>query len=76
MLNGDAGRDYMLGDDGTLTRERRNVDRRSSPAAPFVGNDTMNGGTGDDFMWGQGGTDTMNGNADDDEMRGGPASTR
>ena len=36
----------------------------------------MNGGAGDDFMWGQGGVDTMNGNANDDEMRGGPATTR
>ncbi len=42
-------------------------------AGSFVGNDTMNGGSGDDFMWGQGGTDAMNGDANDDEMRGGLA---
>jgi len=68
-MNGDAGRDYMLGDEGTLTRDGSSV--AVSPTGSFAGNDTMNGGDGDDFMWGQGGLDAMNGDANDDEMRGG-----
>ena len=71
LLNGDAGRDYILGDEGTLTRNGSAV--TVALAGSFAGNDTINGGSGDDFMWGQGGTDAMNGDANDDEMRGGLA---
>jgi Ca2+-binding RTX toxin-like protein len=69
-LRGGSGRDYMLGDDGTLTRDGSN-NVAHVLATTFDENDTMHGGPDDDFMWGQGGVDTMNGNENDDEMRGG-----
>jgi Ca2+-binding RTX toxin-like protein len=69
-LNGGSGRDYMLGDDGTLTRDGSN-NVAVVFLTTFAENDTMNGGPDDDFMWGQAGADTMNGNENDDEMRGG-----
>ncbi|MDQ4041755.1 MAG: hypothetical protein M3141_08395, partial [Actinomycetota bacterium] len=73
VLNGDAGRDYMLGDEGTLTRDHNTNVVTVALTGTFAGNDAMNGGDGDDFMWGQGGLDAMNGDANDDEMRGGAA---
>ena len=72
-MNGNGGRDYMIGDDGSLTRDAGNNVSANVVGGTAGGTDTMKGGPGRDFMWGQGAVDTMNGNTGNDEMHGGPA---
>jgi Ca2+-binding RTX toxin-like protein len=78
-MSGGDGQDVMLGDDGTIAPaspakiqpETSSVLRIATPASlTDGGNDNMDGGAGNDFMYGQGGSDTMHGGSGDDYMEG------
>ncbi|MEO8289743.1 MAG: CARDB domain-containing protein [Gaiellaceae bacterium] len=74
-INGGTGRDYILGDEGTIDRPAGQTNATSvdiGPAGGWPGNDTENGNSGNDVMYGQDGVDTMNGGTNDDDMFGGP----
>jgi Ca2+-binding RTX toxin-like protein len=86
-LNGDAGADYMLGDNGNLVHPldsgkwaRAQADNSFLRTPTLLdrltigGGDTMSGGADNDRMWGEVGNDTMSGNGGDDYMEGNIAS--
>jgi len=84
VVNGDGGADYLAGDnasvvhpltgsgqwktapaDGSFLRTVTLLDRETDG-----GGDAMDGGAGNDRMWGEVGADLMNGGADDDYLEG------
>ncbi|QIK65874.1 calcium-binding protein [Nocardioides sp. HDW12B] len=78
LVNGDAGDDVVLGDNGRVTGsgatasvEEYDVWRASGAEAPeAAGNDRLFGDAGRDRMFGQGLNDAMSGGNDDDAMSG------
>ena len=84
-MDGGAAADVMIGDNGTITRRFVNgaEERYVAPFNSVIrdvtrfddvdrigGNDTMNGGAGDDIIQGQRGDDRIDGGAGDDELYG------
>ncbi|GAP96045.1 DUF4347 domain-containing protein [Leptolyngbya sp. NIES-2104] len=84
-MDGGAAADVMIGDNGTITRRLVNGtwQRYVAPFNSVIrdvtrfddvdrigGNDTMNGGSGDDIIQGQRGNDRIDGGAGDDELYG------
>ena len=70
--NATSGRDFILGDEGTLTVPNGNtaVDPIVSAPVGFVGNDLIIGGGSNDVLHGQAGVDDMRGGTGDDFMKG------
>jgi Ca2+-binding RTX toxin-like protein len=60
-VDGDSGNDTILGD----------FNPNANPDLAALGDDTLNGGLGDDFLWGQNGKDKLNGDRGVDELYGG-----
>ncbi len=83
-INGDAGADYLIGDNGSITHplDAEGNWAISQADGSFLrsallldrltvgGADTMSGGDGNDRMWGGIGNDTMDGGVGDDYMEG------
>lgn len=72
VLRGGPGRDYLLGDEGTIDRPagQSNATLVEHLTNTHVGNDELNGDGGNDVMFGQLGMDLMNGGTGDDDMHG------
>ncbi len=71
LLNGDAGIDYLLGDEGTIARPAGSDNGTITCAGTFVGDDTLNGGADADVLFGCAGADLMHGNNGPDLVYGG-----
>ncbi len=69
-LNGDAGIDYLLGDEGTITRPAGSDNGSITCLGTFAGDDRLNGGNDGDTLLGCAGKDLMHGNAGPDVMHG------
>ena len=66
VLNGLGGKDTLWGD-GCGVKSKSSF----ATAAATAGNDTLNGGDGDDKLYGAGGNDTLNGGKGNDKLFGG-----
>jgi len=70
--NATSGRDFVLGDEGTLTLPDGNTAADPTPGfvGTFEGNDLIVGGGANDVLYGQAGVDDMRGGTGNDFMRG------
>ncbi|MCW2965427.1 MAG: hypothetical protein JWO17_2679 [Actinomycetia bacterium] len=71
-IDGGAGADWILGDEGTIDHAKAPTAGGITLAGTDVtgGNDTLNGGSENDIVYGQGGNDTINGGDGADELHG------
>jgi Ca2+-binding RTX toxin-like protein len=70
-INGNAGNDIIFGDNARIRRNAAGEIVEFISLLPTVGgDDTIEGGTGDDTVYGEGGNDTIQGNEDSDTIYG------